>query len=74
MFVMTSLVSELDPRKRVILFEHFVKIAVALRELKNFNGCLEIISGMHHSVWQRASHSLLCDFEYLLFLARLLIG
>jgi len=50
MFVMTSLVSELDLRKRIALFEHFVKIAVALRELKNFNGCLEIISGMHHSV------------------------
>ncbi len=44
--MMTSLVSELDMRKRVALFEHFVKIAVALRELKNFNGCLEIISGM----------------------------
>jgi len=49
MFVASAIVQETDFRKRVALVEHFIKIATCLRELNNFNGLLEIISGMHHS-------------------------
>lgn len=44
--VATSIVLEEDIKKRVATYERWVEIAVAFRELNNFDGVMKIIGGM----------------------------
>merc|ERR1712100_687154 len=52
-WVSTTVVGEPEVRKRAMVVEFMIKISVALRELHNFNGLMEVLAGLQSSAVSR---------------------
>eukprot|EP01094_Clydonella_sp_ATCC50884_P001587 TRINITY_DN111_c0_g1_i10.p1 TRINITY_DN111_c0_g1~~TRINITY_DN111_c0_g1_i10.p1 ORF type:complete len:659 (-),score=182.84 TRINITY_DN111_c0_g1_i10:208-2184(-) len=52
-WVSRTVLAASNPERRVAVVQHFVEIAVELRELQNFNGVMEILAGLNNVAVQR---------------------
>lgn len=71
-WVSTEIVLEPNPRKRASVVRQFIRVAAMCLELNNFNGVLEIISGLNNAMvqrlkktWKAIPSKLLAKFEEL---------
>eukprot|EP01117_Protostelium_nocturnum_P011072 TRINITY_DN4017_c0_g2_i2.p1 TRINITY_DN4017_c0_g2~~TRINITY_DN4017_c0_g2_i2.p1 ORF type:complete len:632 (+),score=215.08 TRINITY_DN4017_c0_g2_i2:203-2098(+) len=75
-WVATSIVNEINIKERVRLMRHFIKVAKECRNVGNFNGTMQIVSGLQssavhrlHKTWEKLSKtSSQEDFDFLLTL------
>jgi len=71
-WVATSIVRESSAKKRAKLIKFFIKVAVNLRQMSDFNSLMQVLSGMNNSsvqrlkkTWQQLSHKYHEQFDML---------